>query len=861
MALKILLADDSMTAQNMGKKILVDAGYDVVAVSNGAAAIKKIASEQPDIIILDVYMPGYTGLEVCERVKGSLDTSQTPVLLTVGKMEPFKSEEASRVHADGVMIKPFEATDLVAAIQNIGNKMAQAQRVPYARTIKISPPPATNLGDTQRIWPPPAMGSDNLAHLTPPAPAEQHRDTQKIDSPTETIDPSTTVQLSADQLRAIRDLNFKSMPSDTGSAPAVAGPSPALSTSLSGLHEAPDAESTVTSAPVALVDEEEAVPQEPFVASSVRHIEIPDSPDLKGTVIEQARASRLSGSPIFVPQPPAEPPVIVPAPAEEAKQEPVAAQEEWSAPQEEPVATHEEQAVIPSPTGEESRPYESVEVAEHSHVLAPEAAETSEMYAMREAPVEAEMPTHLGADEPKSEAWLPPSVETAPVPQHEEAFAEHAHIEAETAPPELETSEPLMGAVVTDVAPGLEVTSPVFAQEQVDVQAANDLVTDENEDELAGFSTKFGVEGAESIAVGVASELPPEQWAAITGAPIQEPEAEPAFEDAAPLEELPLPEELAAEPQFTEEAPAVEQQPEPVSEAVQEEAAQATQPAEAVEEPVAETPATDEPVQPGVMAEVGTIESAPAMDTQPMVAYVPGYGDSQVIGAMPPAPDTGTHPAYAAAESEPVVVSGIGPIQPDALIGEHATALRMIEAAAKAAFAGDALSAIGHLVAQRESAGTAASVLEPPVPEAPVEEIAATPEIAEPVPAESVAEELVGSPSAETGVAEPTEVAPPEAATAETIESVPADQPVVEAAALAVSEPQPEEVLSGIAETAAEAVASELPAVAPTAISAADVTPDGQPLMDARLAEAIARALEKLKPQLITEIVKELSHE
>ena len=42
MALKILLADDSMTAQNMGKKILVDAGYEVVAVSNGAAAIKKV---------------------------------------------------------------------------------------------------------------------------------------------------------------------------------------------------------------------------------------------------------------------------------------------------------------------------------------------------------------------------------------------------------------------------------------------------------------------------------------------------------------------------------------------------------------------------------------------------------------------------------------------------------------------------------------------------------------------------------------------------------------------------------------------------------------------------------------------------
>ena len=93
MPLRVLLADDSMTAQNMGKKILADAGFDVTAVSNGAAAVKKIEEMKPDIIILDVYMPGYTGLEVCERVRTS--DQRTPVLLTVGKLEPA----AGRRHA------------------------------------------------------------------------------------------------------------------------------------------------------------------------------------------------------------------------------------------------------------------------------------------------------------------------------------------------------------------------------------------------------------------------------------------------------------------------------------------------------------------------------------------------------------------------------------------------------------------------------------------------------------------------------------------------------------------------------------------------------------------------------------------
>jgi CheY-like chemotaxis protein len=124
-SLRILFADDSVTAQNMGRKILTEAGYDVVAVSNGAAAVKKIAEQKPDIIILDVYMPGYSGLEVCEKVRGSLETVKTPVLLTVGKMEPYKAEDGNRVKADGVIVKPFEASDLLAIMKKFEERISQ----------------------------------------------------------------------------------------------------------------------------------------------------------------------------------------------------------------------------------------------------------------------------------------------------------------------------------------------------------------------------------------------------------------------------------------------------------------------------------------------------------------------------------------------------------------------------------------------------------------------------------------------------------------------------------------------------------------------------------------------------------------
>lgn len=123
MARKILLADDSVTAQNMGRKILADAGYEVITVNNGSAALKKIAEQKPDLIVLDVYMPGYSGLEVCQRLKEVGETARIPVLLTVGKLEPFKPEEAKRVRAEGFIVKPFEASELLSALSKLEDKI------------------------------------------------------------------------------------------------------------------------------------------------------------------------------------------------------------------------------------------------------------------------------------------------------------------------------------------------------------------------------------------------------------------------------------------------------------------------------------------------------------------------------------------------------------------------------------------------------------------------------------------------------------------------------------------------------------------------------------------------------------------
>ena len=141
MAYKVLLADDSVPAQNMGKKILIEAGYDVLTVSNGLEALRKIADVMPDIAILDIFMPGYTGLEICERLRAKPATAELPVILTVGKLEPYRPEDGEHVGSNAVIVKPFAAAELIAAVRSlIGVRRAEV-------VFSAENPPPANVAD------------------------------------------------------------------------------------------------------------------------------------------------------------------------------------------------------------------------------------------------------------------------------------------------------------------------------------------------------------------------------------------------------------------------------------------------------------------------------------------------------------------------------------------------------------------------------------------------------------------------------------------------------------------------------------------------------------------------------------------
>jgi len=127
MELRILLADAGVTAQKMGKRILVAAGYDAITVSNGLAAVKQIAALHPDIVLLDLYLPGLTGIEVCEKTKAAPETERMPVVLTVGRVDPFRADEGLRVKADGLIIKPFEVKTLISTVEKLAQRLHRSE--------------------------------------------------------------------------------------------------------------------------------------------------------------------------------------------------------------------------------------------------------------------------------------------------------------------------------------------------------------------------------------------------------------------------------------------------------------------------------------------------------------------------------------------------------------------------------------------------------------------------------------------------------------------------------------------------------------------------------------------------------------
>ena len=112
----ILVVEDEASIASFVSLYLKNAGYDVRAVTTGAAALAQVASETPAFIILDLMLPDLDGIEICRRVR---KTSDVPILMLTARDEDVDKIIGLEVGADDYLTKPFNPRELVARVKSV----------------------------------------------------------------------------------------------------------------------------------------------------------------------------------------------------------------------------------------------------------------------------------------------------------------------------------------------------------------------------------------------------------------------------------------------------------------------------------------------------------------------------------------------------------------------------------------------------------------------------------------------------------------------------------------------------------------------------------------------------------------------
>ncbi len=113
----ILVVDDLIENALVLKSFIRPMGFEVIVAQSGEEALQKVGERPPDIILLDLVMPGMSGFEVCERLKENNETRHIPVIIITGLSDPEANVHAVQAGADDFLIKPFDRVLLEARIK------------------------------------------------------------------------------------------------------------------------------------------------------------------------------------------------------------------------------------------------------------------------------------------------------------------------------------------------------------------------------------------------------------------------------------------------------------------------------------------------------------------------------------------------------------------------------------------------------------------------------------------------------------------------------------------------------------------------------------------------------------------------
>jgi two-component system alkaline phosphatase synthesis response regulator PhoP len=124
MAKKVLLVDDDFDFLEATKKMVEAGGYSADTAENAEVGLEKAKKGNPDLIVLDVMMPGMDGWEACEILKNSPETRDIPIIMLTAvasnvRQTSYSHQSGKQTEADDYIPKPVEIPDLIARINRL----------------------------------------------------------------------------------------------------------------------------------------------------------------------------------------------------------------------------------------------------------------------------------------------------------------------------------------------------------------------------------------------------------------------------------------------------------------------------------------------------------------------------------------------------------------------------------------------------------------------------------------------------------------------------------------------------------------------------------------------------------------------
>ncbi|MEM7525040.1 MAG: response regulator [Pseudomonadota bacterium] len=119
MTRRVLIVEDEPHIVESLTFLLSREGFDVAAIDDGAAAFDALAAEPPDVLVLDVMLPGLNGFDLLRRVRATPALAALPVLMLTAKGQRRDRETAENAGADRFMTKPFSNAEVVAAVREL----------------------------------------------------------------------------------------------------------------------------------------------------------------------------------------------------------------------------------------------------------------------------------------------------------------------------------------------------------------------------------------------------------------------------------------------------------------------------------------------------------------------------------------------------------------------------------------------------------------------------------------------------------------------------------------------------------------------------------------------------------------------